>query len=279
MERQRKLSKSIGKDTHVRSVEENKFQKQSTQTYEILTGEVFLNLPEPFYRQNAVTVQLSQGGQISPVGMPGGFIDPATGNLHGVYEGLIPGQMVSIGFLEGNSASPVILNRYPYQGKGNSLKEKSFVNPMFLAGYSQNDTLIGNVSGSVIGLYTGINPLGGRLLGSIGIDAFTECNITAQTDILLDALVSAEVKANLVKITGGAQTEISAPLIKIDGTMTEINGNTKPFVTYAELDAALQLYATAVNALFATKLDGGGSPGTAVINISAAQTVTVKTGG
>jgi len=280
MNRQRKLSKVNGKDTHVRSQERDLFQRQSVKTFEIKTGEVFLNQIEPAFKQNAVSINLSKGGRIEGVPLPGAFIDPITGNLHGSYEGPIPGQMVTVGFVDGNSASPIILNRYPYQGKGNTLTELSFITPMFLAGYDAMDVLLGHFSGSKIGLYTGLNPLGGNLPGSIGIDAFTECNITANTTILLNALVSAEVKSTLAKLTGTVSAEVSAPLVKIDGTATvEINGNTKQFVTHAELDAALQLYVTAVNTLFGTKLDGSGSPGTAVLNITAAKTIKTLTGG
>lgn len=285
--KQRVLSKNLGKDTHTRSVEKNAFQSQSTQTFEILTGEVLLNQPEPVFSQNAVTVALSKGGNISGVGIPGAFIDPITGNLHGVYEGLMPGQMVTLGFVDGNDKAPIILNRYPYQGVGNSLTRRSYRTPMFLAGYSPNDTLIGNISGSVIGLYTGINSLGGRLLGSIGIDAFTECNITAQTDILLDALVSAEVKSALVKMTGSVKAVISAPQITIDGSATvEINGNTKNFVTHLELDTALQSLITALSVplVVTGTLPVGPVAATAswaippTIDITAAKTLKVLTG-
>ena len=248
MNRQRKLSKVNGKDTHVRSQERDLFQRQSVKTFEIKTGEVFLNQIEPAFKQNAVSINLSKGGRIDGVPLPGAFIDPITGNLHGSYEGPIPGQMISVGFVDGNSASPIILNRYPYQGKGNTLTELSFITPMFLAGYDATDILLGHFTGSKIGLYTGLNAFGGHLPGSIGIDAFTECNITANTTILVDALVSAEVKSALTKLTGSVSTEISAPLVKIDGTATvEINGNTKQFVTHAELDLALQAFITALN--------------------------------
>lgn len=287
--KQRKLNKNNGNDTHVRSLERDVFKQPSFKTFEIKTGEVFLNQVEPVFKQNAVTVNLSKGGRAEGVPLPGAFIDPITGNLHGVYEGLIPGQMVTMGFIDGNSAAPIILNRYPYQGKGNTLTENTFITPMFLAGYSPNDTLIGNVSGSVIGLYTGVNVLGGKLPGSIGIDAFTECNITAQTDILLDAIVSAEVKSALAKLTGTVSAEISAPLVKIDGSATvEINGNTKSFVTHAELDTALQLLMTALSlplVVSGTANPGGlAVTGTAVytppptIDITAAKTLKVLTG-
>ena len=72
-----------------------------------------------------------------------------------------------------------------------------------------------------------------------------------------------------------------------DGTKTrvintsgiELNGNTKTFVTHAELNTALQTFVTALNGLFASKLNGTGSPGTLTLDISAAATTTIKTGG
>lgn len=59
----------------------------------------------------------------------------------------------------------------------------------------------------------------------------------------------------------------------------ELNGNTKTFVTHTELNSALQTFVTSLNGLFASKLDGGGAPGTLTLNISSAATTTIKTGG
>lgn len=67
--------------------------------------------------------------------------------------------------------------------------------------------------------------------------------------------------------------------IKVNGINIELNGNTKRFVTYAELNTALQLLVASINTTFATKLNGAGSPGTLTLNISAAETQTIKTGG
>jgi len=242
-QKQEIIVRNLGNDTHHRTLSNHYLNKQSTETFEMLTGEVIFNQPEPMFKQNMVTVQLSRGGQITACGYPGGFIDPITGNLHGNYEGLMPGQMVTVGFVNGNSAAPIILNKYPYQGVGNTLTEKSFITPMYLAGYSPNDTLMGNISGSVIGLYTGLNPLGGRLLGSIGIDAFTECNITAQTSILLDALVSVEVKSLLVKVNSTTDIEINA-------------------TTFVQIKTATQSMKTLVDALLdiLTNFATAGSP-------------------
>lgn len=67
--------------------------------------------------------------------------------------------------------------------------------------------------------------------------------------------------------------------VKIDGVAIHLNGSSKEFVTHAELDIALQLMVTAINSALATKKDEPGSPGTVTLDISAAKTTTVKTGG
>lgn len=76
-------------------------------------------------------------------------------------------------------------------------------------------------------------------------------------------------------------------IFKADGTIqiqgatdVEINGNDKRFVTYAELDSALQTFITALNTRLNGKLDGSATtPATLSIDISASETQTVKTGG
>lgn len=59
----------------------------------------------------------------------------------------------------------------------------------------------------------------------------------------------------------------------------ELNGNSKTFVTYAALNTALQGLVLAINAALGTKESGSSSPGTLSLDISAAETTTVKTGG
>lgn len=75
--------------------------------------------------------------------------------------------------------------------------------------------------------------------------------------------------------------------LDMDGTKTriinsagiELNGNTKEFVTWGELNTALQALVTAINSAFSSKSNGSGSPGGLTLDISAAKTTTVKTGG
>jgi hypothetical protein len=72
--------------------------------------------------------------------------------------------------------------------------------------------------------------------------------------------------------------ENAALIAKNDGSWS-INGDTKRFVTWDELNTALQTFVSALNSFFATKSNGAGSPGTLTLDISAAKTITVKTGG
>lgn len=67
--------------------------------------------------------------------------------------------------------------------------------------------------------------------------------------------------------------------IIVSGDSVQLNGNSKAFVTHSELNTALQTFITALNLAFAAKLDGGGTPGTLTLDISASSTTSVKTGG
>jgi len=70
-------------------------------------------------------------------------------------------------------------------------------------------------------------------------------------------------------------------LLDTDGTIN-MNGDDKRFVTHAELDAALQTFITALNLhTHPTAATGPPSPPTASmsLDISAAETTTIKTGG
>jgi hypothetical protein len=63
------------------------------------------------------------------------------------------------------------------------------------------------------------------------------------------------------------------------GAEVKVSGDTKSFVTYAELNTALQTMVGAFNAALGNKTDGSGTPGAVTLDISASETTTVKTGG
>lgn len=68
--------------------------------------------------------------------------------------------------------------------------------------------------------------------------------------------------------------------LQLFGDEIHLNGSSKTFVTHAELDTALQTFVTALNLTLATKKDEPlSTPGALTIDISAAETTTIKTGG
>lgn len=90
-----------------------------------------------------------------------------------------------------------------------------------------------------------------------------------------------EVEAGATTIystSADGETLKSTIVLDVDGNIS-MNGDSKRFVTHAELDSALQIFVTALNANFATKLDGGGTTGALSLDISASETTTIKTGG
>ena len=269
MNRQIKISRNVGKDTHVRTYQANAFSPQSSKTFQMIPGEVLIAEPEPLFRQNMVSVRLAQGGQITSVAYPGAFIEPISGNLHGTYEGPIPGQMVMVGYGDGNFSNPFVVNRYPYQGAGNTLTEPAYINPLTKSLFDSTDVMIGHFSGSYLSFNTGI--LSGQLPGSVTLKAMTDFNLTSNTNILLDSLISTELKSTITKITGTSHIEL--------------NGNTNFAVKYTELKTAFDLLRTELNTFIVAynshaHTGAGTSPPTvpgipAVADMSASQNIKV----
>lgn len=232
---QTQLDYNTGNDTHVRNNTGNIFNPQSSETFQMLVGEVKITEPEPLFRQNMVTVGLARGGDITSVSYPGAFIEPISGNIHGTYEGPIPGQMVVVGFENGNVNTPFVVNRYPYQGVGNTLTESAYINPLTKALFDSTDVITGHFSGSYMSFNTGI--ISGKLPGSVTINAITDFEAISTTNILLDSLVSAEVKSTITTLTGS--------------THVALNGNTNFAVKYTELKTAFDQLRTELNSLIA----------------------------
>ena len=62
------------------------------------------------------------------------------------------------------------------------------------------------------------------------------------------------------------------------GGYIDVNGNSKKFVTYTELNTALQLMVTAANNLYLTSADNGVAGGGLTLNISASESTKARTG-
>jgi phage gp45-like len=78
------------------------------------------------------------------------------------------------------------------------------------------------------------------------------------------------------KIYSSSGGVIKAFINWLNGGNLELNGNGNSAVTFTALNTALQILVTAINATFATKLDGGGTAGAVSLDISAAEENTVR---
>jgi hypothetical protein len=234
MKRQKLINRNLGKDTHVRDHTNNIFIRSNHETVQTVVGEIIKVNPEPIQKQTIVDVKLARGGTITSVAYPGAFIDPITGNLHGTYEGPLEGQMVVVGFENGNSNTPYVVNRYPYQGTGNTSVEAKYINPLTNKGFHYNDVMIGHLSGSYVNFNTGIAP-STKPPGSITVNSISDFEVFSGTNILLDAVITAEVKSDIVKITGS--------------THIELNGNTDNAIYFSYMKTAYDQIVTDLNNL------------------------------
>jgi phage gp45-like len=91
------------------------------------------------------------------------------------------------------------------------------------------------------------------------------------------AISLADGETAIFSTTANGTTLKAQILLRADGTI-EINGTAKRLIT-DDLAGLLATFITALNAQFATKLDGGGAPATLSLDITSAKTTTLKTGG
>lgn len=78
----------------------------------------------------------------------------------------------------------------------------------------------------------------------------------------------------------GIDTELwsngGAVHLRVKESQIELNGSTGYATEHTALNTALQTFITALNLLFASKLDGAGTPGTLALNITAAKAAKVR---
>lgn len=73
--------------------------------------------------------------------------------------------------------------------------------------------------------------------------------------------------------------EVKARIALDNNGNIDLNGSDKALVTHAELNNALQVLVAEINAFFGTKADAAGAAAMLTLDISSAQTTTVRTGG
>lgn len=130
------------------------------QTTRLLLGSVLFVEPEPLYNQTRVMVDLQRGGKLTGVYWPGPNVDatvaglPAAGaiSIHGLYESPLPGQLVAVGFADGNSGNPMVVERYPYAYSKRPDLQASHILPLTLKAIGPTDVVLGHHTGSFIAM-------------------------------------------------------------------------------------------------------------------------------
>jgi hypothetical protein len=263
--RQNRILTNLGKDTYVRDNDKNIFKRDQISTVnQTLIGEIEATEPEPLFRQNMVTIKYAQGGKSTSVGYPGAFIDPISGNMHGLYEGPIPGQMVVVGFIDGNRHSPYVLNRYPYQGYGNTSVESKYINPLTTATFDPTDVILGHQSGSFMVFNTG-SPLGiNGLPGSVKIKTVSDFTVESTTKIVFSSVSPMELNGN-----SNFAVKYNELKTAFDQLKTDFNALVTKYNTDMATIAAGATAAIAASGLWLTPLTvGGGSSSTADMSTS-----------
>jgi len=225
---QRKHNPNIGNDTFVRNKNNNIFQQNSSFSFQVLPAEVSFLQNEPAYKQTMATVEYSKNGKSTAVAIPSAPFDRITRNIHGLFEAPRQGDMVMVGFSDGNPQSPYILNRYPYQARGNSAFDTQYFNPMTQKGWSDEDVILGHFAGSYLRFST-FSPLP----ASTQLYSVTDLEIETSTLMTLKSVVQTDIQSTIVKLTGN--------------THIELNGNTNFAVNYNEMKIAFDTLRTELN--------------------------------
>lgn len=103
--------------------------------------------------------------------------------------------------------------------------------------------------------------------------ATVKCLLHLKADGSLSIEADSSISTNS---TGDTELEATGD-VKLSPTgEVHLKGDSRTLVTYAELNTALQTLVSSINSAFASKLNGGGSPGGLTLDISSAEAEDVK---
>lgn len=104
-------------------------------------------------------------------------------------------------------------------------------------------------------------------------------NVKAKIQLNPDGKIEIDSDSDVVETVGGKKQSDATGKQVLSGTAIELNGNSKSFVTYSELNSALQSLVSSINTAIGTKQDGPGATPSLTLDISSAETSSIKTGG
>lgn len=183
--------------------------QKSAEAVRLLLAQVTDVQAEPEYKQHSVVVEFIRGGQLGFVGWPGphvavdqnGSPSPSPAGIHGLFEAPLAGQQVLVGFVEGDTCSPVVVQKYGYNPSQDPAIETAYFLPMLSQAHGERDVVLGSFTGCYIAL-RGTFPLPG------------EIDISSPTTITMVAGANIDQQA-----TNGYNVRGAQVLIEAQGTL------------------------------------------------------------
>lgn len=188
----RRIHQQDGRDSSIRNIHSDLSRPYSHGVYRLSVATISKIEPEPLYNNTKVQVQLLQNGtKMSGVGIPNASVNTTKAGLpgivssaiHGLYESPVMGQQVVVGYLDGNSLSPIVLAKYPYRTNEIEAYEEVHSLPMVKKGYNYSDVALGHYLGSYIALRTII-----PIPGTIEVNSVSKIEMTSKLQTEFTAL-------------------------------------------------------------------------------------------
>lgn len=205
-----------GKDSQLISHKENNKTPYENMT-ELKIAEISKVKAEPLYNQNLVDVDYITGGASGTVAWPGGQVNINKSGkvggaeaIHGLFEAPMPGQQVLIGYPDGSSQNPVVIQKYPYYASASQdpTSKSDHELPLTNKNHGATDNILGHFTGSYIAL-RGTLPLPGEIdifsPSAIVVDT-QSFQLTAETDILIESKDTLDILSTGVMIINSSDT-------------------------------------------------------------------------
>ncbi len=218
-----------GKDGCGQPIQKNRNMPLNTQVKEILLGEVLLPQPEPIWGEGLVAVSLARGGIVPDVAWPGpnvvasfvGIPSPVISGIHGLFEAPLPGQQVAIGFVEGNSQSPIVLQKYPYNVSQRPDLKAAHILPMTMQMHGPTDVVLGHHMGSYLA-FRGTLPIPGAVemdaVTTMSLSATVSMDISSLGPLSISSLLKTSIKGSIIEIvdtTGLFSVKVDPTSLKV----------------------------------------------------------------
>lgn len=215
-----KRQNSVGVDSALFGNRNNN-NRLSSNIVDLKLGTVLIPQPEPVFKETSISVSLNTGGTLTNVAWPGPQVDMnPTGiipgglalGIHGFWEAPLSGQQVLVGFVEGSSQNPVVLQKYPYNASHRPDLEFLHFLPMAFKLIGPTDVVMGQHVGSRI-ILRGTFPIPGQI-DIFAISAYTLTTLGIGTVTIGGAMIETVGGAKTLNIGGAYNAAVGGAMLE-----------------------------------------------------------------